>query len=134
MTNFESAEKWKGQAHRCWREMEEAFNEGDWNLTIRRAQEAVELFLKALLRCMNVEFPKTHHIGPILLEYLKKTGVKISSESEGKLLFISSELAKKRAPAFYEEESYTLEDAEQAIKDAHWVKENFLIYWRTLCE
>ena len=132
MKNFETAKKIKGRAERCFREMEDAFSEGDWNLTIRRAQEAVELFLKVLFKCMNIEFPKVHNIAPLLIEKILEVGISIQAEERERLLFISSDLSRKRAPAFYQEEEYTPEEAKEAIEDTLWVKEFFNKYWEKL--
>jgi len=43
MDNCEVTGSTVGRAERCVREAEQAFREGDWNLTIRRVQEGLNL-------------------------------------------------------------------------------------------
>ena len=45
---------------------------GAWNLVVRRAQEAVELALKAALRFIGVDPPRVHDVGPSLREHASK--------------------------------------------------------------
>jgi len=132
MKNFESGSKIRDRAERCLREMREAFSEGDWNLTIRRAQEAVDLYLKSLLKCMNIEFPKVHNIAPLLIKEFPKIGISILPEEKDKLLFISSDLSRRRAPALYQEEEYSQEEAEEAKSAAIWVKGFSDLCWEKL--
>ncbi len=40
------------------KETKEALNEGIYHRAIRRAQEGVELALKAILRLLGIEYPK----------------------------------------------------------------------------
>jgi HEPN domain-containing protein len=134
MKYHESSKKIKERAERCLKEMEDAFSERDWNLTIRRAQEAVELFQKALLKYMTIEFPKVHDPAPLLLEKISKMGVKFLAEEKEKFLFISSDLSKKRAPAFYQEEEYSRDEASEAKENALWIKSVFEKYWGGLYE
>jgi HEPN domain-containing protein len=49
-----------------------ALEKGATGLTVRRAQEAVELALKAALRSIGVEPPKWHDVGEILREHRGK--------------------------------------------------------------
>jgi HEPN domain-containing protein len=132
MTNYERAQSLKRRAEICIEEMERAMAQKDWNLTIRRAQEATELYMKALLKIMNVEFPKIHNVAPILVQKLKEKEL-LEEESMGeKLISISSDLAKKRAPAFYQEIEYSEEEAVRAKEDIYWIKKTFSELWSKL--
>lgn len=63
MDNFKRAEELFKAAKDIYYEMEGDFKRGNWNLTIRRAQESAELALKGVLKIMNIEFPKQHDVG-----------------------------------------------------------------------
>jgi len=51
----------RGQS--CLKESKDVFEEGDYPMAIRRAQECVELSLKAALRAISVEYPREHDVG-----------------------------------------------------------------------
>ena len=44
------------------RDLEDAFKEKDYNMTVRRAQEVVEFTLKGALKIFGIEYPKVHDI------------------------------------------------------------------------
>jgi len=121
MTNYDRAKVLIEDAHIYRKDAENAFKEGGWNRTIRRAQEAVELYLKGILKLMNVEFPKVHDVGRFFIAELEKKGKKLPKETSDKIVEISSMLAEKRAPAFYREEEYSEEDARQAIEGMRFI-------------
>ena len=54
MTNGERAERLVGEARQIAGEMRRALDEAAWNLATRRAQEVLELVIKALLNEMGV--------------------------------------------------------------------------------
>ena len=54
------------QAEARIRTAERALKEGNYPYSVRQAQEAVELSLKATLRLVGIEPPKWHDVGPIL--------------------------------------------------------------------
>lgn len=123
MTNFDYAKKLASSAAKILSEAERAFKDSDWNYTIRRAQESVELYLKSLLSALNTEFPKVHDIGKICIEKLEQKGVLIDENIKTKVIQISKILSEKRGPAFYWEEDYTEEEAEDALNSAKFIKE-----------
>lgn len=51
-----------------------ALNEKDFNMVVRRAQEAVELALKGGLKIMGVDYPKVHDDLPFFQKSYKKKG------------------------------------------------------------
>jgi HEPN domain-containing protein len=102
-----------------------SYEKGNYSLAVRRAQECVELSLKALLRFSGIEYPKDHDVGEVLL---KEKG-KFTEDLQTKVEYfasVSSDLARKRGPALYGYEKelrppsslFAKEDAEQALKDA----------------
>lgn len=60
MTNKDFAKSYFNQAHSIIREIDLHYKEGDWHLVVRRAQEAVELILKGVLRQAGKEVPRLH--------------------------------------------------------------------------
>jgi len=118
MTNFTNGDKLLREAKQIEREVEAAYRESAWNLTIRRSQEVVELSTKALLKMMCFDYPKVHDVSKILGKVLKGRGIEVSDEQLTKITDISSELANKRAPSFYYERDYRQEEAEKARQDA----------------
>ena len=60
MTNGERADRLVREARQIAGEMSRALDDEAWNLATRRAQEALELAIKALLNEIGVEYPKTH--------------------------------------------------------------------------
>jgi len=47
-------------------EAKQAVNRGIYHRAVRRAQECVELSLKATLRLLGVEYPRQHEVGGLL--------------------------------------------------------------------
>ena len=60
MTNGERADRLAHEARQIAGEMLRTLDDEAWNLATRRAQEALELVIKALLNEMSVDYPKTH--------------------------------------------------------------------------
>ncbi|MFQ6052498.1 MAG: HEPN domain-containing protein [Candidatus Hydrothermarchaeota archaeon] len=83
-------------------------------MAVRKAQEVVEFVLKGLLSEMGVDYPKVHDVAPIFVQEVKRKGLKIDKKFLEDILEISSDLSRKRAPAFYFEEEFS----EAAAKDA----------------
>ncbi|MCD6510558.1 MAG: HEPN domain-containing protein [Thermoprotei archaeon] len=100
MINIEMAKDYILRGKRCLREAELAFSEEDAAMTIRRAQEALELALKALLRLLGIEYPRTHDVSDVLLEFKDKLPEELRDGIE-ELAKLVAELAAIRGPAFY---------------------------------
>ena len=103
--------------------IEKYWKEKNWNMVIRRAQEAVECYLKGFLKFINIEFPKEHDLGGYLEQILIKKQIPFDKRKIKELKEISEELAEKRAPAFYGEVFYSEEEASRARKGAAKIKE-----------
>jgi len=123
MTNFERARRLINDARSYKEEAEEAFQDKEWNKTIRRAQESVELYLKGIMKMMNVEVPKIHDVSRVFVREIERKGVKLEKGIAEKVIMISSSLSEKRAPAFYREEEYTEDDAREAVEGAKFIAE-----------
>jgi len=93
MTNREMAEAHLRQAQEILVEAQALIARGVWNLVVRRAQEAVELSLKAALRSTGVEVPKIHDVGAVLQEYADRFPA-VSREHVGRLASVSRRLTR----------------------------------------
>src|SRR5208337_5084651 len=74
----------------------------DYDLTVRRSQEAFELYLKSLFRFLQADYPATHNLRKQiyeLTESLKQFG--IDSRQVARLVLANSVLGLWRSPAFY---------------------------------
>ncbi|MEM3692615.1 MAG: HEPN domain-containing protein [Candidatus Bathyarchaeia archaeon] len=127
------AREYIDRASRTLSEAKEALKAGDNALAIRRAQETVELSLKAALRFMAIEYPREHDLAGILQEVANLR--RLPSWFEAEIPFMASvsrDLARKRGLAFYGDEAalrppssiFTEEDANRALRDAERVREN----------
>jgi HEPN domain-containing protein len=103
VTNGERADRLVREARQIAAEMKRALDEEAWNLATRRAQEALELTIKALLNEMSVEYPKTHDPAPLFAQAVRTRGVGVDVGALNALAVLSQELANIRGPAFYQE-------------------------------
>jgi HEPN domain-containing protein len=103
VTNGERADRLLGEAREIAGEMARALEGGSWNLATRRAQEVVELVIKALLNEMGVDYPKTHDPAPAFAQAVRLRGISVEAGVLESLATLSLELAKIRGPAFYQE-------------------------------
>lgn len=81
MTNIESGSKLLKEAGIYRKEMEENFEAGEWNISIRKAQEVVELSLKGLLKIMEIEYPKVQDLGRFFNGLDSKRGRSVQGRS-----------------------------------------------------
>jgi HEPN domain-containing protein len=110
------------QAERILRwELKTAMGNKDWNLTVRRSQEVVELSLKGALKALGIDFPKVHDVGMILSKGAREKGASLSEDTLARIQQVSKWLAEARAPAFYVERNYSKDDASKARRDALFV-------------
>lgn len=103
------------------RDLNGAWRAGDYNMTVRRAQEVVELTLKGVLEILGVDYPKIHDVGPIFAEQVIRKSFPIQKDVLENIKEISFWLGESRAPSFYFEQEYTKEDAQKAFEDANFV-------------
>jgi HEPN domain-containing protein len=130
VTNDEMARAYLAQAEEILLEAENAHGRAVWNLVVRRAQEAVELALKAALRGAGIEVPRVHDVGVFLKEQRAKFPEAFRAEIE-RLASISRRLRREREVSFYGDEEagaapqqlYAEPDARMAPDDAGYVLE-----------
>lgn len=114
MTNFIKGNRLFAEAERIFQDLDRLYKDGEWNLTIRRSQEVIELSLKALLRMMGVDYPKEHDVGKIFGDVVKQKGLETDAALLEEIKSISAWLTNERAPAFYYDKEYTEEKAKKA--------------------
>jgi HEPN domain-containing protein len=126
VTADELARAYVIKASKRRRVLEVLLEEEAYSDVVREAQELVELALKGMLRCVGIDPPKWHDVGPILKEQRDFFPEWIKGHI-GQLADISRWLRKEREFAFYGDvdfiptEEYTRKDAERAIQDALFV-------------
>ena len=122
MTNWELGRRFIEEAERILtRDAVSAYEEGSWNLSVRRSQEAVELSLKGLLRMLGIDYPKNHDVGELFLQQVMDKFPAVKRDILGRISDISKRLSRDRAPAFYFERVYAEDDAQKAVADARFV-------------
>ena len=97
-------------------EMNAAAARKSWNITVRHAQEVVELAIKAVLGYLCVDYPKVHDAADVFIDALASRQVGLSDTEAADVREVSSRLAEKRAPAFYFDEEADV--AKAAAEDA----------------
>jgi hypothetical protein len=118
MKNIDRANKLLSEADTIFSEIEKPLKSKNWNLAIRRAQEVVELVLKAMLTELGIEYPKIHDIAPLFKKVVEERKIRGYGKFLDWLVEFSADLASKRAPAFYFEAEYKEEDASSAVDGA----------------
>lgn len=128
MTSLDMARGHPRRARLILREAESLLEEQAWNLVVRRAQAAVELALKGLLRYLALEVPRVHDLAASLRQYRGRLPFAVTGHLD-RLISISRRLSEERDPSFYvdetlevsPEELYTKQDGEAALADARFV-------------
>jgi HEPN domain-containing protein len=121
MNNLNYGQRLLSEAKECYEDMLNSYARNSWNMVVRRAQEVVELSLKALLKMVGVEYPKSHDVGTVFELACIQSGIEVDNVDMISIKQISFELAKDRAPAFYIEKIYSRDYAEKAKADAEFV-------------
>jgi HEPN domain-containing protein len=103
------------------RDVQGAWKDRDFNLVVRRAQEAVEIALKGALKIMGVDYPKVHDVAQLFTEQLRQKRKVQDMKALQRIEEISLWLAQSRTPSFYFEHEYGTEDAEKALEDSAFV-------------
>lgn len=125
MNTGKMARSYLRNARICLSQSKSSLGNGDYDICVRRAQEAVEMSLKALLRHLSIEYPRDHDAGPVLKENMELLPDSIKQVIDW-LVKVSDEMSRNRGPAFYgiEEglipstELFTEEDGKKAFDEA----------------
>jgi HEPN domain-containing protein len=121
VNNFETGDRLLQEAREYCVDLEAASARRSWNVVVRRAQEVVELALKAALKMMGIEYPKEHDVGRVFGDACRKRTLSIDPAELERVREVSARLAGHRQPAFYMERVFGEEDAGPAREDAQWV-------------
>ncbi len=70
MSNGERGRKLLAASREHLAEMEGALHRHSWNIAVRRAQEVVELALKAVLTYLCIDYPKVHDAADLFVATL----------------------------------------------------------------
>jgi HEPN domain-containing protein len=124
-SNRELGETYLDDAEYSLKECEQALKNSYYHRAVRRAQECIELCLKAALRLYGVEYPRTHEVGSSLL-IIKDMLPEWFRRELNFMIEASTGLALQRAPSFYGDEYrktparklFKKEDAERALDTA----------------
>ncbi|MFZ3058273.1 MAG: HEPN domain-containing protein [Candidatus Methanoperedens sp.] len=120
-TNREMGERLLNEAQWIFeKDLKSAIEDENHNISVRRAQEVVELSLKGCLRILGIDYPKVHDAGFV---FVKEAGKKLRFDKNTltEIERISRWLSEARAPSFYGERDFTSEDAKKAFDDAGFV-------------
>ncbi|MCS7139426.1 MAG: HEPN domain-containing protein [Candidatus Nezhaarchaeota archaeon] len=100
MINIEMARDYIFRSKRFLKEADMALEDGDNATSIRRSQEALEMAVKALLRAIGIEYPRSHDVSDVLVEHSDSLpeGVKLEVSE---LAMLVSQLASIRGVALY---------------------------------
>lgn len=128
MTSEAMAHDLLTRAGRCLREARVAYDEGDYALCVRRAQEVIELAIKGLLRLVGIEFPREHDVSEVLIGSAARFPERWR-EVLPELARCMREITPKRGPAMYgleaqgipASEAFDEEDGRAALADAELV-------------
>ncbi|MBI4608306.1 MAG: HEPN domain-containing protein [Candidatus Rokubacteria bacterium] len=121
MTNRERAQQLFAEALGIAEDMQRAVARGRFNLATRRAQEVIELVVKALLNEVGVEYPRTHDPAPVLVETIRQRRLPADPAFLEWLSGLSNRLAEIRGPAFYHEIEVGEAEARRAVDAAERV-------------
>ena len=118
MDNGERGRKLTALAAEYLQDMETSYGRRSWNAVVRRAQEVVELSLKGVLSYLGVDFPKVHDPATVFIATISARGMALGAAEAADVSAVSARLARKRAPAFYFEQTEDAAAAEEAAADA----------------
>jgi HEPN domain-containing protein len=103
------------------REISGALEDEDFNMVVRRAQEAVELTLKGALTVLGVDYPKVHDVSRVFRDVVQRKAGGLNRDLLERIIRISVRLSEDRTPSFYGDRSYGRVEAEEASQGARFV-------------
>ncbi len=130
MTTLELIQSQLKTAGKILQEAKTLLENKTWHLVVRRCQESVELYLKAMLRLSGVEVPHLHDVGSLFKKYPDR----FENFPIDKIVSISRRLREEREISFYGDELtespaeilYSQEDADEAIGAALFIESTVL--------
>ncbi|MCD6508961.1 MAG: HEPN domain-containing protein [Thermoprotei archaeon] len=129
-SNRELGEAYLEDAEYSLEECKMALKNKLYHRAVRRAQECVELCLKAILRLFGIEYPRAHDVSSSILRIRGMLPEWFRRELNF-IIEVSTSLALQRAPSFYGDEYkkipakrlFKKEDAERSLSMARRVLE-----------
>jgi HEPN domain-containing protein len=118
MSNHERGRKLMAAALEYLGEMDAAIARASWNITVRHAQDVVELVMKAVLGYLCIDYPKVHDTADVFIAGLARRQMGLNDDEAADVRAVSSWLAGKRAPAFSFEYDEEADVARAAAEDA----------------
>jgi HEPN domain-containing protein len=106
MRNLDLASDYLLRAHGRLKAVGTLLAERMWADVVRECQEVVELALKGLLRCHDIEVPRVHDVSDVLQENSARFP-RVVQDALEELAEISQELRRDRELAFYGSEDIT---------------------------
>jgi HEPN domain-containing protein len=101
MTNREKGEELIARAAGIIeREIAGAFEDEDFNMVVRRAQEAVELTLKGALTILGIEYPKVHDVSRVFRDVVQRKAGGLTRDVLERIMSISAQLSEDRTRPF----------------------------------
>jgi HEPN domain-containing protein len=101
MTNREKGEELIARAAGIIeREIAGAFEDEDFNMVVRRAQEAVELTLKGALTILGIEYPKVHDVSRVFRDVVQRKAGGLTRDVLERIIRISAQLSEDRTRPF----------------------------------
>lgn len=124
MRNIDQAKAYFNDANAVFEEAKQALGHKNLNLTIRRAQETVELAIRGLLILRGIDTPPTRDLSEVLLS-IDPERLSMHKKDIIHLAKINHTLAQESKTAYYglqrdkpEEELFSEERANQTVEDA----------------
>ena len=121
MSNGERGAKLFAAATELLADMDAALARESWNIAVRRAQEVVELALKAVLNYLGADVPKIHDVADHFAAEVGAYDLSVTADQLQHVRSVSARLARERSPAFYFEEDQGEDEAREAAADARRV-------------
>jgi HEPN domain-containing protein len=130
MNNHHTARANLHRAQTILQEAQYLYEQGVWNLVVRRAQESVELALKGALWWAGLDAPRFHDVGAFLRENQQRFPENFARHIP-RLAAISRSLSVERERSFHgdevlrlpPEQIYTQHDAVEALEQARFALE-----------
>lgn len=128
MTGADLARSYLATASSILGEAQRFAEQGQHHLAVRRAQEVVELALKAVLRRLGIEVPRVHDVGGVLRDKHALLPATMVADLD-RIISVSRSLRRERETSFYGDDEtglfgpalYSEHDAREALSDAGWI-------------
>lgn len=122
-------DQFHSRANAVLSEAREQLRSFEYDLAVRRAQEAVELYIKTIFRFAGVEYPRTHDLEKSVYDISQLlSGYDIAQTEVARMVLANGTMSLWRSPSFYGDERlgvarvFRQKEAEVAIGFAEEVR------------